>query len=95
MARIKDADDKGRGLYNKYFVARIRTHTETGRSGAITVGVDVEQLDRRVFVLDPTKDPLARDALEMYAQKAQEAGFHRLSTDIYDWLLDLDHPTES
>ena len=59
------------GLYQKFRVERI-------------VGTD--KPGEQFFVLSPTHDPLARYALQMYADAARDAGLHDLARDLEDGL---------
>lgn len=45
--------------------------------------------DRRVFVLDPERDVLARKALARYAEAASEAGHVGIAADLRKWLYEI------
>lgn len=48
----------------------------------------------RYFVLDPEHDPLAREALSVYAITAHTHGYKALADDLHRWLADLaTHPS--
>lgn len=57
------------GLYEKY---RVERNDPTGKHA-----------DCRYFVLDPQHDPVAREALILYAARTRNRALRR---DIYEWL---------
>lgn len=61
--------DRTRGLYRKYSVQRLRDP-------------EGKHDNCWYFVLDPTHDPIARVALNAYADEAGRRGFHALATDL-------------
>jgi hypothetical protein len=61
--------DKDRGVYAKYEVRR--RNDPNGKHD-----------DCWYFVLDPTHDPIARVALEAYADEAERRGFEALAADL-------------
>jgi hypothetical protein len=46
----------------------------------------LQEVEHQVFVMDPTKDKAAREALRRYAQVAYAEGRHRLAQDIDNWV---------
>lgn len=67
------------GLHRKYDVRRL--NDPEGKHD-----------DCRYFVLDPQHDPIARDALALYADRVGEAGNEELEMDLIQWLDDLPVP---
>lgn len=68
------AGEKQAGILPKYDVARLND-------------ADGKHDDCRYFVLDPQHDPIAVDALRMYAKVAREAGYIALAGDLEAWLI--------
>lgn len=49
----------------------------------------LEEVDHQVFVLDPTKDLIAREAIKRYLQIAAVRGYSALAEDLRNWMIDL------
>lgn len=75
-AREQAADEKRLGIIGKYRVERVNDP-------------DGKHADCWYFVLDPTHDPIAREALMTYATEAREHGYQALYDDILDRLAVL------
>lgn len=65
-----------RGLYGKYRVERLNDPER-------------KHAECRYFVLDPQHDPIARDAIELYATRAGRIGHTELEVDLGEWLKSL------
>lgn len=72
--------DKDKGLYPKYYVEKIVTRG-THQHG--------EPVQDWVFVLNPTTDPGAVEALRAYTNWAAANGYERLAFDLEDKLEEL------
>lgn len=75
-----------RGLYEKYAVQR---RVEPDNAEDDVQFIPVEEF---CFVLVPSKDPIARDALKVYAGMAHLQGYERLAEDLINIVWDLEHP---
>ena len=75
-----------RGLYAKYSVQRIVSFDSEGDIA------EVDPVKEFCFVLKPDSDPIARDALKVYAGLAHLAGYERLGEDLINIVWDLEHP---
>jgi len=71
--------DRSRGMYDK-FLTPVRTD---GKSAP-----GKKHHGCRYFLLDLDHDPLAREPLRVYAEKAREAGYGLLADDIENGLLE-------
>ena len=68
--------EKAPGLIGKYVVTRLNDP-------------DGKHAGCRFFVLDPEHDPIARGALELYADVAHAQGYRALADDLRLWIGDL------
>lgn len=71
-----DVADESPGFRRKYFVKKLRDP-------------DGKHDSCRYFVLDPQHDPLARQALSLYATLTDDAGNRGLCLDIREWLREI------
>lgn len=71
------ADDKSRGLYEKFKVERTDGRSAKGE----------KHHGCRYFVLDVDHDPLAFNALRTYASEAREAGYEALAEGIAEMMI--------
>lgn len=74
--REEPMDEKSVGVIKKYDVRRVNDP-------------EGKHAECRYFVLDPRHDPLARDALVVYAHAAEVSGYGSLAEDLRGWLDEL------
>jgi hypothetical protein len=82
MPKNPTTEDRKRGLYPKYQVERINDPV-------------AKHAGCRYFVLDPQHDPIARDALALYAARAERDGYRELARDLHKWLQSVPEAKES
>jgi hypothetical protein len=76
------------GLYEKYAVQRIVSLDSEGDIA------EVEPVKEFCFVLKPDSDPIALDALKLYAAMAHLQGYERLADDLMRVVWDMEEPTQ-